>query len=90
MYFQHDEAPNITLGMKEYLYKSFPNQWLGHGRTHGVSTEVARPYTSWLLSHEGIIIWTKVDSGAALHHQIFSATDSIQNLPDTTASVETG
>jgi len=39
-------------------------------------------YTSWLLSHEGIIIWTKVDSGAALHRHIFSAADYTHNLPD--------
>ena len=54
-----------------------------------MATEVARSYTSWLLSlgpHEDISVPTKVHSRAELHHCIFALAEHICNHPDNIAS----
>ena len=55
-----------------------------------MATEVARSYTSWLLSlgpHEDIRVYeTKVDSRGEVRRRIFAAAEHIRNRPDSIAS----
>jgi len=61
MYFQHDGAPpHYTRHVERVLKRIFPLPLVRSWWTRCMATEVARSYTSWLLSlgpHEDISLW---------------------------------
>jgi len=88
MYFQHEGAPpHYTRNVREYLNKSSPNHWLGHGGP------IAWPPRSPDLTSLDYYLWgrmktsvyeTKVNSRAALRRHIFAVAEHIINRPDDT------
>ena len=90
MYFQHDGAPpHYSRLVREYLYASFPNLWLG--RLGPVAwpprSSDLTPLDYYIWDHMKTLVYeTKVDSRAELHARIFAVAEQIWNHPDKIAS----
>ena len=90
MYVQHDGAPpHYTRHVREYLNKSFPSRWFGHGGP------IAWPPRSPDLTPLDYYLWghmkrsvyeTKAPSRAERRRRIFAAAEHIRNHPDNIAT----
>ena len=80
----------LTRHVREYLYETCPNRWLGRGGPVAWpprSPDLTTPFDYYLWGHMKTLVYeTKVDSRAALRHRIFAAAEHIRNDPDNIAS----
>ena len=91
MYFQHDGAPpHYTRHVREYLYESFPNRWLGRGKPVAwpPRSPDLTPLYCYLWGHTKTLVYeTNVESRAALRDRIFAAEEHVRNHSDNVACV---
>jgi len=83
MYYQHDVAPpHFSQVVRQYLYRNFPNRWIGHGGTQNwpPRSPVLNPLDYHVWGYMKAMVYAhKVNTREELLQRILSTARSINN-----------